>query len=67
MYFSMKFIYKKISKTLRNLANMLGVASTNSIFECWRDFTLLNKDKAMYGIVVDVKDAFGNVDCGKIL
>lgn len=57
-----KYLYKKLSKAINEMANNYSQTIKCSLFIGWRNFSEKMISKPIYGIKVDIQDAFGNVD-----
>lgn len=56
-----KKFFKIITSKVYEAANQINL-NTRSLYEAWLNFTEKVKDKEIFGIKLDIKDAYGNVN-----
>lgn len=58
--------FKRLSKNIQKLANTYSKIGSGSLYKSWGMYYEQTKDQHVYGIKLDVKDAFGYVDVAKL-
>ncbi|KAG5873741.1 hypothetical protein JTB14_005163 [Gonioctena quinquepunctata] len=62
-----KFKFKRLSVQIEILAKKFSMTGSNkSLYKAWNDYVDWICDDEIYGIKLDIKDAFGSVDIGKL-
>lgn len=65
-YCSEKFFFKHVSKKIYAVAKEICFVKTGSLYLHWKNYTDTVGDQHIYGIKVDIKDAFGMINIGKV-
>lgn len=65
IYYSKNRLYKDVSKKINVHATNICFVETGDIFWAWKNYTRKIGNNHIYGIKVDIKDAYGMIDIGK--
>lgn len=61
-----KVYFKKLSEAINKEAKMLNISNTKPVYNAWNTYMEVMFLEKLFGIKIDIQDAFGNVDINSL-